>query len=110
MHSDGGGPGLAGGAQGTPAGSAVVAHARGAGFVLSPDLCEFIAGMGAASEDTSGAPKWGEDYGWAPVPRLVNLPDEDLSVGFWLQAVNHTKVAAPVAPDSAGCGGGRPMI
>lgn len=78
-------------------------HAKGAGYLLSPDLCEFIAGMGAATEDTSGAPKWGEDYGWAPVPRLFNLPSEDVSVGFWLQAVNHTKVEMPISIHNSAC-------
>jgi len=71
-------------------------YATGTGYVLSPDLCEFISGMGARSEDTSGAPKWGEDYGWAPVPRLLALSQEDMAVGFWLQVVNHTKVSMPV--------------
>jgi len=85
-------------------GSATVpVHAHGGGYALSPDLCEFIAGMGAASEDVSGAPKWGDEYGWAPVPRLVNLPQEDASVGFWLQAVNHTKVSMPVSFGKVAC-------
>jgi len=89
---------------------AIPLYAKGGAYLLSPDLCEFIAGMGAASEDTSGAPKWGEDYGWAPVPRLVDLPNEDLSVGFWLQAVNHTKVEATIVGDDAGCSEERPLI
>lgn len=78
-------------------------YAKGAGFVLSPDLCEFIAGMGAATEDTSGAPKWGAEYGWAPVPRLASLSEDEVSVGFWLLPVNHTKVQMPVAFSNQAC-------
>lgn len=78
-------------------------HAQGAGFLLSPDLCEFISGMGAPSEDTSGAPKWGAEYGWAPVPRLASLLNEEVSVGFWLLPVNHTKHYMPVAIGKEAC-------
>jgi len=81
-------------------------YAKGAGFLLSPDLCEFISGMGAASEDTSGAPTWGAEYGWAPVPRLASLPHDEVSVGFWLLPVNHTKVHMPVAIGNEACKAG----
>jgi len=80
-------------------------HAQGAGFLLTPDLCEFISGMGAPSEDTSGAPKWGDEYGWAPVPRLASLPSEEVSVAFWLVPVNHTKLHMPIAIGMEACTG-----
>mmetsp|Transcript_22953 Transcript_22953/g.48789 ORF Transcript_22953/g.48789 Transcript_22953/m.48789 type:complete len:363 (-) Transcript_22953:62-1150(-) len=80
-------------------------HADGAGYLLTPDLCEFISGMGAPSEDMSGAPKWGDEYGWAPVPRLWSLPNEDASVGLWLEPVNHTKVSMPVSDHNIACDG-----
>lgn len=80
-------------------------YAKGGGFLLSPDLCEYISGMGAASEDTSGAPKWGAEYGWAPVPRLMSLGRDDVSVGLWLLPVNHTKVQMPVGIGNEGCSG-----
>jgi len=82
-------------------------YAKGAGFLLSPDLCEFISGMGAASEDTSGAPTWGAEYGWAPVPRLASLPHDEVSVGFWLLPVNHTKVHMSVAVENEACQDGK---
>lgn len=78
-------------------------YGKGAGFLLSPDLCEFVSGMGAASEDLSGAPTWGSEYGWAPVPRLVSLSDDAVAMGFWLMPVNHTKFQMTVATNNESC-------
>lgn len=79
-------------------------HAAGAGYLLSPDLCEYIAGMGAPSEQVRDGSKRGKKEGlWAPYPRLASLPDEDAAVGFWLLAVNHTKVSLPVLSSKMAC-------
>eukprot|EP00933_Yihiella_yeosuensis_P046071 TRINITY_DN4153_c0_g1_i1.p1 TRINITY_DN4153_c0_g1~~TRINITY_DN4153_c0_g1_i1.p1 ORF type:complete len:405 (+),score=88.41 TRINITY_DN4153_c0_g1_i1:50-1264(+) len=63
--------------------------AKGPGYMLSPTLCEFIAGL---SDDDHLLPSFSE------------LPGEDVSVGFWLQVVNHTKVDLPVSCLCGCCG------
>jgi len=83
-------------------------HAAGAGYILSPDLCEFIAdNMGAPSEqvqDGKDGTKHGKgEENWAPHPRLASLPVEDAAIGFWLMAVNHTKVSLPVSSAKMDC-------
>jgi hypothetical protein len=79
-------------------------HAAGAGYLLSPDLCEYIADMGAPSELVRDGDKHRKRDGfWAPYPRLATLPDEGTAVGFWLMAVNHTKVSLPVSSAKMDC-------
>lgn len=48
--------------------SSLPSHAAGAGYLLSPDLCEFIAGMGAPSEQARDFQAWqkGEFVGSLP--------------------------------------------
>jgi len=82
-------------------------HASGAGFILSPDLCKFIADMGAPSEKQQDDIKLGKKEGfWAPHPRLASLPVEDAAVGVWLMAVNHTRVSLPVSSAKMDCDAG----
>merc|ERR1719335_948041 len=40
---------------------------------------------------------------WARLPQLEDLPSEDVSVGFWLEAVNHTKMDMPVSIHPSAC-------
>jgi hypothetical protein len=79
-------------------------HAKGAGYLLSPDLVEYIASMGAASDIKHDASLM-QDEGmqWAPMPQLASLPSEDVSTGFWLQVVNHTEINMPVSLTRDGC-------
>jgi hypothetical protein len=87
--------------------SSLPSHAAGAGYLLSPDLCEFIAGMGAPSEQARDGFKRGKRESlWAPYPRLASLPDEDATVGLWLMALNHTKVPLPVSSAKMDCEAG----
>lgn len=74
-------------------------HAKGAGYLLSPDLVEYVAEMGASTDP----PAAGLVQGWAHMPKLEDLPSEDVSMGFWLQAVNHTKVDMPVSIAQSAC-------
>lgn len=103
-------------------------HAKGAAYLLSPDLVAFVAAMdiggshsddrrssrkrhkgdAGASADADGRAETGdgedeEGAGWARLPRLENLPSEDVSMGFWLQAINHTKVELPVSIKDSAC-------
>lgn len=78
------------------------AYAHGAGYILSPSLCRYIAeGLSehAAKSDA-----------WAAFPELQPLPNEDVSVGFWLQPVVHTKVEMPISEFPRGCRDGRKII
>ena len=53
---------------------------------------------------------------WAKVGRpdrgdqLHTLPNEDVSIGFWLEPVNHVKVDLPVAHLPVGCRDERQVI
>lgn len=81
-------------------------HAKGAAYVLSPDLVEYIAEMGAATDRNRAVSlvQGGEVvHGWAHMPKLEDLPCEDVSMGFWLQAVNHTKVQLPLSIGNTAC-------
>jgi len=78
-------------------------HAKGAGYILSPDLVEFIAAMGPGEERKGSENNKDEGSHWAHMPRLEDLPSEDVSTGFWLQAVNHTKIEMPVSIKDAAC-------
>jgi hypothetical protein len=89
-------------------------HAKGVGYLLSPDLVEYIASMGTASDSQhaalgddiqkdNGSSSEPQGIHWAPMPQLANLPSEDVSTGFWLQAVNHTKIDMPVSITNDGC-------
>lgn len=89
-------------------------HAKGAGYLLSPDLVEFIASMGPGIDGNgrgesgkSGEGSTDDDNQkhWAHMPRLEDLPSEDVSIGFWLQAVNHTKIEMPVSIQNGACAG-----
>jgi len=70
-------------------------YARGAGYLLSPSLCRYIAGILEAQPDS-------EDT-WAGLPHLQALPNEDVSVGFWLEPVVHRKVELAIAHLPTGC-------
>jgi len=37
------------------------------------------------------------------LPSLTELPQEDVAVGFWLQALQHEKLKAPISPIAEGC-------
>merc|ERR1719502_2211782 len=52
-------------------------------------------------------PQESEGGQWASMPRLEDLPSEDVSIGFWLQAVNHTKVEMPVSIKDSACAADR---
>lgn len=63
-------------------------HAKGAGYVLSPDLVKYIASMGPGNDEHMGKErpqgtddeKNEDDDGdrWARMPRLEDLPSEDV--------------------------------
>lgn len=71
-------------------------YARGAGYVLSPSLCRYIA-QGLPEHDS------GKGDDWATFPELQPLPNEDVSVGFWLEPVMHEKVELPISHLPIGC-------
>jgi len=62
--------------------------AAGCGYLLTRNLCNFIALL--AMEDPD-------------LPSLTELPQEDVAVGFWLQALQHEKLKAPISPIAEGC-------
>lgn len=69
-------------------------HAKGPGYLLSPSLCRFISEW-APHEENRG--------GWAMLPQLDDLPNEDVAVGWWLEPVKHQKVELPVAMWATAC-------
>lgn len=71
-------------------------YARGAGYVLSPPLCRYIA-EGLPGRDS------GDGDAWAGFPELQPLPNEDVSVGFWLEPIVHAKVELPISHLPIGC-------
>lgn len=62
-------------------------YAGGFGYFLSPSLCRYIA-----THKTSPM-----------LPELTALANEDASVGFWLQPVQHQEVYLPVSKNTTGC-------
>ncbi|CAE7754298.1 w [Symbiodinium pilosum] len=60
----------------------------GCGYLLTRALCNYIAILTAEDPD---------------LPGLFELPQEDVAVGFWLQALQHDKLKAPVSPFAEGC-------
>lgn len=57
-------------------------HAKGPGYVLSPDLARYIAEL---SETLPCCRKWA-------YAKVRTLPSEDVSVGFWLFPINYTSI------------------
>ena len=62
--------------------------AAGCGYLLTRNLCNYIALLAAEDSD---------------LPGLAELPQEDVAVGFWLQALEHEIVRAPMSPMADGC-------
>ncbi|CAE7227028.1 GALT6 [Symbiodinium natans] len=68
-------------------------YTPGCGYLLTRDLCNYISLL---SEDHHRRAKdrGGED---AALPGLMELPQEDVAVGFWLEAVDHQRLSMPLS-------------
>eukprot|EP00440_Ansanella_granifera_P005993 gb/GFBE01006501.1/.p1 GENE.gb/GFBE01006501.1/~~gb/GFBE01006501.1/.p1 ORF type:complete len:402 (+),score=74.43 gb/GFBE01006501.1/:1-1206(+) len=75
-------------------------YAAGAGYMLSPSLCRFIA-----DQEDSAVPAEVPDHDarWTVLPGFQQLANEDVSVGFWLQPTMHQRVEMPVSHFPSGC-------
>lgn len=66
----------------------------GAGYVLTKDLCNYVSLM-ADPMSTQLISSMSQDG--ATLPELQDLPQEDVSMGFWLQAVKHVNLKMPMS-------------
>lgn len=60
-------------------------YSPGCGYLLTRSLCNYISVMAA------------EGSGSEVLPGLQDLPQEDVSVGFWLEAVEHQHLNMPLS-------------
>jgi len=64
-------------------------YTPGCGYLLTRDLCNYISLL---SEDQDGRNQ--QD---SALPGLTELPQEDVAVGFWLEAVEHQRLSMPLS-------------
>jgi len=69
-------------------------YTPGCGYLLTRDLCNYISLL---SEDQGGKDKSGSGMQDSTLPGLTELPQEDVAVGFWLEAVEHQRLSMPLS-------------
>ena len=73
-------------------------YSAGPGYLLTRNLCNYISLL-VEDDDVNNK----TDAKKESLPALTDLPQEDVSVGFWLQAVEHEQVVMPISGWPEGC-------
>jgi len=74
-------------------------YTPGAGYLLTRDLCEYVSLL-TKSDDVE---KSMAQVNRTKLPELRELPEEDVSMGWWLQAVEHEVLPMPLATMNQAC-------
>lgn len=64
-------------------------YSPGCGYLLTRNLCNYISLLAEDGLESDSAE--------ASLPSLQDLPQEDVSVGFWLEAVEHEHISMPLS-------------
>jgi len=70
----------------------------GCGYLLTRNLCNYISLL-VEDDDVNNK----TDAKKESLPALTDLPQEDVSVGFWLEAVEHEQLVMPLSIVSDAC-------
>eukprot|EP00434_Breviolum_minutum_P015998 symbB.v1.2.014103.t1/scaffold1018.1/size143800/5 len=73
-------------------------YSAGPGYLLTRNLCNYISLL-VEDDDVNNK----TDAKKESLPALTDLPQEDVSVGFWLEAVEHEQVVMPLSIWAEGC-------
>lgn len=71
----------------------------GAGYLLTRDLCEYVSLLTKSEQ----AEKSMAEVNPTKLPAFRELPEEDVSMGWWLQAVQHEVLPMPLATTQQAC-------
>eukprot|EP00930_Biecheleria_cincta_P043353 TRINITY_DN29780_c0_g2_i1.p1 TRINITY_DN29780_c0_g2~~TRINITY_DN29780_c0_g2_i1.p1 ORF type:complete len:348 (-),score=63.00 TRINITY_DN29780_c0_g2_i1:65-958(-) len=71
----------------------------GAGYLLTRDLCEYVSLLTKSDKEGNSM----AEVKRAKLPAFRELPEEDVSMGWWLQAVEHEVLPMPLATTNQAC-------